>query len=230
MAKKTCLMFISFLISGLGMVFAQGPAFESLTYLELKADVYKPSRMSGKAPTIFLAHNGFGKKEDWGSFPKELADQGYVAVSIGWEDFSTVADIKKAIMLALTKYDSIIDTKKIAFVAGCHGAVKLLTLHDDKVLKSKITVQTAAALSISEEDQNMLAAVRKSSIPLLLVYSKADQYGYADINNKVAESLREPKKIVAMDAKPHGNELVVDAGTKPAVSKEIVEWLKSNLK
>ena len=212
------------------LTFSIDKGVESIAYPELNADVFKPADMKGKLPTVFFAHNGYGKKEDWGNFPKEVAAEGYITVSIGWEDMSAVTDIYKSIDGILKKYESSIDMTRVAFIGGCHGAVKLLTLLDDKDLMAKINVKTAVAISVSEDDPNMIKATKNTDIPILAIYAKRDVYGYSPINKKFAEELlREPKKVIALDVIPHGNEMLVKDDTKPAVSKEIKEWLKKYL-
>ncbi len=233
MHKRIIALLFALFLSGAAAGFAQEGGADVITYpgLKVKIDVFRPAVSKGKLPAVFLAHNGYAKKEDWGSFPEELADEGYLVASIGWVDMAGTADVEKAVRLVLEKYGASVDLNRVAFIGGCHGAVKLLTLTAGKLLPPTLTVKAAVALSVSEEDAAMLAALGKNKIPVLAVYSRKDRYGYTAINEKFAEDLlREPKKVLAFDAPPHGNEMLTDAATKAAVAKEIVDWLKKYVK
>ncbi|MBN2353071.1 MAG: hypothetical protein JXD23_10920 [Spirochaetales bacterium] len=234
MHQRLIVFFFVLFLAGAAAAFAQeGAGTDVIVHPELKVkiDVFRPDGSKGKLPTVFVAHNGFAKKEDWGTFPRELADKGYLVANIGWVDMAGTADVDKAIRLVLEKYGASIDAGKVAFIGGCHGAVKLLTLTAGKALPAKLKVKSAVALSVSEEDSAMLEALGKNKIPVLAVYSTKDKYGYAAINTKFAEELlREPKKVLALDARPHGNEMLTDAATKAAVSREIIDWLKKYVK
>ncbi len=233
MNKRIVILFLVFFVIGLPTVFAQEKVkvdtFESPD-VKMKADVFMPAQSKGKLPVVFLAHNGFGKKEDWGTFPRELAGLGYLTVSIGWVDMDGTADVTKAIYLVLEKYRDVIDTDNAAFVGGCHGAAKFLTVLGNKTLMKKLNVKAAVGISVSETDQNMLKAAEKCLAPILVIYSNNDTYGYTGINKEFAGLVREPKKVMGLDNAPHGNEMLMYGSTKAAVSKEIVEWLKAYVK
>ena len=229
MHKRIMILFLVLMVTGLSVVFAEDKVkVESFEYpdVRMKADVFAPAQLKGKLPVAFLAHNGGGKKEDWGAFPRDLAGMGWLVVSIGWVNMGGTADVTKAIDKVLDTYGAVIDTKRVALVGGCHGAAKFLNVLGDEAMMKKMTVKTVVAMSVSEADSSMLKAAARVPVPMLVMYSTRDPYGYTNINKKFAELIREPKKVLALEKAPHGNEMLMNKDTKANVTREIVGWLK----
>jgi hypothetical protein len=67
--------------------------------------------------------------------------------------------------------------------------------------------------------------------PILAAYSTKDRLGsyYIDKTKAVATGLSQPCKLIVVDGKPHGHELVTDPECGPKVREEIKGWLAENL-
>ncbi len=196
-------------------------------YLTLEQDVLLPPDMvkGQKYPVVFMAHNGYADKSAWGDFPEDIAEAGFITVNITWNAWDT-SNVESAINYTLNKYADIIDTNKVVFLGGCHGGKDLLEIlgKEDK----PYTVQTAVLLSVSEIDD----AVKKNSqkkghVPMLVYYSKNDQYGLTDISKQFAEEIvTKPCKIKPQEDPAHGNEMVTISNNKDVVRTEIIGWIK----
>lgn len=224
-----CLVFAG--ISAFGLTGrAEELEVETRAYLHLEQDVYYlPSQT--KMPLVVLAHNGGGSKGGWGDFPQELARAGFFVINVNWS-LDGPDDLAQAIASALNKYAGKIDRTRVAFVGGCHGAVKLVKLFARESAKGsvKYQVKTIVALSISGKDEEMVKAFQKPHPPVLAIYTTRDRYGYSRINKEVAEEIiTEPKKVVAFEATPHGHSIVVDEATKAEARRIIITWLKEHL-
>jgi hypothetical protein len=187
-------------------------------------DVYCPAAGSA-LPVVFFAHNGGAKKEDWSDYPRSLAEQGYLAASIGWTSNAGIGDLLESMEEVMKKYADRIDPARVAFVGGCHGGVKMVMLM--KSPSAAIRPKTAVFLSISE-----MAVLPEGHVPVLGIYSTDDRLGsyYKSFTKKYVETLLvEPKKVFAYEGSPHGNELVADRASKEAVRGEIDAWLKDKL-
>jgi dienelactone hydrolase len=174
----------------------------------------------GRLPVVILAHNGGQTKDDWGDFPESLAASGYAVINIGWTDFKGSDDLKKGIETALSRCESRINPKRAAFIGGCHGGIKMLSALESRL---PVTVKALVFLSMSE-----LYSAPSGHAPILGIYSLRDHLGegYVNTQKKVYSSvLSDPKTVIALDATPHGNELVVDASTRERVRSEILTWL-----
>lgn len=186
-------------------------------------DVFIPAA-KGRVPVVFLAHNGGMTKEDWGDFPQELAAKGYAVVNMGWTDFKGGADFRAYIKTVMDRYSKRIDFKRVAFVGGCHGGIKMLGIMGPNLpFKPKALV----FLSMSE-----MSSAPSGHAPILGVYSTNDHLGqgYVATQKKVYESiLSDPKKVIVMDTTQHGNEFVTDPETKERIRGEIETWLKDLL-
>lgn len=186
-------------------------------------DVLIPAA-NGKLPVVFLAHNGGATKEDWGNFPRELADSGYAVVNIGWTEFSGGDDFRKEIQSAMDRYSNRIDFKRVAFVGGCHGGIKMLYIMDSKL---PLTPKALVFLSLSE-----VYSAPDGHAPILGVYSTKDHLGpgYVATQKDIYENtISAPKKVIVMDTTQHGNEFVTDPETKTKIRSEIESWLKDLL-
>lgn len=214
--------------AGLALVLAFGTLFSAGAEPKKIAatpnlDVYIPEGATGKLPVVFLAHNGGAKKEDWQDYAGSLAESGYIVASIGWSDFNNNKDFKDAIAKVLTDYAEQADTERVAFVGGCHGAVKFTQIMS-KEPYSKF--KALVFLSISED-----VFVPKKHAPILAVYSTKDHLGdyYIAKTKEVATRFSKPSKVVVVDGKPHGHEFVTDAESSPTIREEIKNWLAANL-
>jgi hypothetical protein len=186
--------------------------------------VCQPAAAGGKLPVVFFAHNGGAAKEDWGDFPAELAASGFVTVNIGWTNGGISTDIGEAVTRAVDKYADRIDTTRAFFIGGCHGGIKIMGSVKTKL---PVTLRGLAFLSMSER-----IAFPETHVPMLGIYSLRDHLGknYISIQKAVYEKMmNEPKKVIALDAAPHGNELVTDAATKDQVRGELRSWLAALL-
>lgn len=224
-----CLVFAG--ISGIGLTSqAEEPAVETRAYLHLEQDVYYlPSQL--KMPLVVLAHNGGGSKGGWGDFPQELAREGFFVLSVNWL-LDGPEDLEQAITTTLGRYAGKIDRTRVAFVGGCHGAVKLVKLFARESAKGsvKYQVKTIVALSISEKDDELIKAFQVPHPPVLAVYTTRDRYGYSRINKEVAEEIiTEPKKVIALEATSHGQSMVFENATKAETREIIITWLKEHL-
>ena len=190
-------------------------------------DVRYPTGIKGKLPLVIFAHNGGSKKEAWEDYPAELAARGYMTASIGWATSSGHADYNEVFDTLLTKYSEKLDTNRIAFVGGCHGAVKMIDLLNDP--SQKMTFKALVFLSVSES----LKLEAKQHAPILGIYSTDDHLGdyYKSFTKTyVEETITASKKVIAFKGTPHGNELVADAKSKELIRKEINEWLTTNVR
>ncbi len=193
---------------------------------ETAVDVYALKTSKGKSPLVILSHNGGAKKEDWGDFPAELASKGYVVANIGWNDFAGHDDYKAAIDAVMKKYSDKTDSSRVAFVGGCHGAIKMIDMMNDPA--DAIKFRSIVFLSVSEGNE-----IAGAHAPVLGVYSTDDHLGsyYIGFTKHYVEDLiTAPKKAVAFKGTPHGNELVTDAKSKDQIRKEIYGWLTDNFK
>jgi dienelactone hydrolase len=195
---------------------------------EIKSDavnVYIPESGVGKLPAVLFSHNGGAKKEDWGDFPPKLAAEGFFTASIGWSAFAGFGDLKQTIEYLMKTYEDKIDTTRVAFVGGCHGGVKMAGLMNETALPFQL--KTAVFLSVSEN-----ISLPEKHVPILGFYSTNDRLGdyYKSFTKKLVEEIiTEPKKAVAWNGTPHGNELVTDQGSQASVQKEIIAWIKKYL-
>ena len=197
-------------------------------YYSLEQDVYLPENMTQgkKYPVVFFAHNGFADKLAWGDFPEQVSKAGFIAVNITWKDWDT-SNIERAIAHTLEKYSDKIDTKKVSFVGGCHGAKDFLQIMSKDDLTYTIT--TAVLLAPSEDDQAIIDTQKVAHPPILEYYSKNDELGaeYQKVINRVAnEIITQPKTVIALDETAHGNDIVTKAAKKDEVRANIIEWLK----
>ena len=214
--------------AGLALVLAFGTMFSAGAEAKKIAatpnvDVYIPEGATGKLPVVFLAHNGGAKKEDWQDYASSLAESGYIVASIGWSDFSVNKDLKDAIAKVLTDYAEQADTDRVAFIGGCHGAVKFTQIMS-KEPYSKF--KAYVFLSISED-----VFVPKNHAPILAVYSTKDHLGdyYIAKTKQIATHFSKPSKVVVVNGKPHGHEFVTDPECGPTIREEIKNWLAENL-
>lgn len=186
-------------------------------------DVYVPEGATGKLPLVFLAHNGGAKKEDWQDYASALSQEGYIVASIGWTDFSNNKDLKDAIGKVLTDYADQADVNRVAFIGGCHGAVKFT-----QILSKEPYSQFKALvfLSISED-----VSIPKKHAPILAGYSTKDHLGdyYIAKTKEIATRFSKPSKVIVVQGKPHGHEFVTDAESGPSIRAEIKTWLAENL-
>lgn len=188
-------------------------------------DLYYPSTCSAKFPVVFFVHNGGAKKEDWGDYPQELAAKGFVTASIGWSNFTGSDDIAGAINNVLNNYADKIDPSRAAFVGGCHGGVKLTWVINEQ--KVPFQPKTIVFLSVSEP-----ITLPENHPPILGFYAVKDRLGdyYRNFTKKLVEdTITQPKKAVAIDGSPHGNEMVADEAFKQSVRNEITGWLTKYL-
>lgn len=193
---------------------------------ETAVDVYALKSSKGKCPLVILSHNGGAKKEDWGDFPAELASKGYVVANIGWNDFSGHDDYKAAMDAVMKKYSDRADRSRVAFVGGCHGAIKMIDMMNEPA--DAISFRSIVFLSVSEGNE-----IAGAHPPVLGVYSTDDHLGsyYIGFTKHYVEDLiTTPKKAIAFKGTPHGNELVTDAKSKDLIRKEIYSWLADNFK
>lgn len=195
-----------------------GPRTEQLDTMKITVPGGKE-----RLPVVFLAHNGYGKVEDWGNFTDELAKKDYIVVNIGWTDFHG-DDISKDIAKVMEKYGDRIDTNRAAFIGGCHGGIKMVTAMQSPL---PVTLKAIVFLSMSEIDPPPL-----DHAPILGVYCTNDHLGakYVRVQKEVYETvIQDPKKIIVLDSTPHGTEIVVDNQTKDRVRPEILSWLEAYL-
>ena len=167
--------------------------------------MYYPTE-DGELPVVVFAHNGGGKKEDWGEYPQRLAEEGFLTVSLGWMDFAGSADLASAIDAILEKYPDRVDSGSVAFVGGCHGGVKMVSLMNAGT--SSYRLKAAVFLSISE-----VVRLPEDHVPVLCIYSTEDHLGeyYIGVQKRLAEEIiDEPKKVVVFAGTQRGNELVAD--------------------
>lgn len=186
-------------------------------------DVLIPAA-KGKLPVVFLSHNGGMTKEDWGDFPQELAASGYAVVNMGWTSSSGGADIRKNIETVKARYGKRLDFKRVAFVGGCHGCVKLLNVMDSKL---PFTPKALVFLSLSEP-----FSAPAGHAPILGAYATKDHLGngYVATQTRIYETtLTDPKKVIVTDTTQHGMEFVTDPETKAQFRGEIEAWLKELL-
>jgi dienelactone hydrolase len=187
-------------------------------------DVYAPAG-ANKTPLVFLAHNGGAKKEDWKDYASDLAATGYTVASIGWTDFGKSDDFASAFKTVIAAYGDRVDLGKIAFIGGCHGAVKLtwMMAQDENVRKIKAFVFLSPS-----EDIKLPAA----HAPVLGFYATKDHLGdyYVKKTKEVVTGqISKPAKAVEVASSAHGHELVNDDEGKTLVRKEIADWLKAYL-
>jgi hypothetical protein len=220
---RACVGIVFFLFSFSAAAFGDDKPVTGIT--SATVDVYFPAASAGKLPAVFFAHNGGATKADWGDFPQKLAAEGYVTATIGWSSFGGYDDLKQTITQVMKTYGDKIDATRVAVIGGCHGGVKLTSLMNDAALPYRI--KTAIFLSVSEG-----ISLPEKHVPILGFYSTLDRLGeyYKAFTKKlVEEMITEPKKAVAVDGTPHGNELVTDQGSQESVRKEIISWLKKFL-
>lgn len=223
MKKPVCIIvaaIIAIAIGGvLAVLFLGNPKHESVRETVDTMDILVPAG-KGKMPVVFLAHNGGQTKEFWGDFPEYLESQGYAVVNMGWTDMRGGMDFKKNIAKVMERYGKVMDFKRVSFVGGCHGAVKLLAAIDAQL---PIAPYSMVLLSMSEQ-----YGPPSKHVPILGVYTLQDHLGpgYVATQKKVYEStVTEPKKVLVLDATPHGDELVTDPSTKDQVRSEIIAWI-----
>lgn len=201
-------------------------SFEVKKYaLASNIDVYAPAGTAEKTPLVFLAHNGGSNKEDWKDYASDLAATGYTVASIGWTNFSRTDDYTKAFKSVIAAYGDKVDQNKIAFIGGCHGAIKITWMMGQDSFVQKI--RTFVFLSPSEN-----ITVPSEHAPILGFYSTKDHLGanYAEKSKEVVtEQITKPSKAVEVASTAHGHELVNDDEGKTLVRKEIADWLKANL-
>lgn len=186
-------------------------------------DVIIPAA-KGKLPVVFMAHNGGMTKEDWGDFPQELAAEGYAVVNMGWTVMGGGNDIRKNIQTVKERYGKRIDFKRVAFVGGCHGCVKLMNVMDSKL---PFTPKALVFLSLSETYSPPLGHA-----PVLGAYATKDHLGNGYVATQVQvyeKAITEPKKVIVTDTTQHGMEFVTDPETKEQFRGEIKAWLKGLL-
>lgn len=177
-----------------------------------------------RPPVILLVHNGFEKKEAWEDFPDELAEKGYAVVNIGWTEFDGGEDLRQSIDDVMVQYGKRLNFRRAAFIGGCHGGVKILA-----AMEKTLPFMPKALVFLSMSEKYPVPA---RHAPILGMYTIRDHLGdeYVETQKEVYESvLTEPKMVIALDATPHGNELVTDSTTKPHVRDGIAIWLKKNL-
>lgn len=178
----------------------------------------------GRFPVVFLAHNGGSKMEDWGDFPEELSQKGYAVVNMGWTEFKGADDFKKNYATVAERWGKRVNLKRVAFVGGCHGGIKMLAS-----LETKVPFQTKALVFLGMSE---LYSAPSGHAPILGIYSLKDHLGegYVATQKKVYGTvLSKPITVIALDSTPHGNELVTGATTRDRVRSEIFTWLKKYL-
>ncbi len=224
--KKFILVPIALVVLG-ALVFIvigfMSPAYERVDVTVDGMRVIIPAG-KGKLPVVFFAHNGNQTKEDWGDYPEELTGKGYAVVNMGWTDFKGAADFRKNFDTVSERWGNRLDLKRTAFVGGCHGGIKMLGALEAKL---PLTVKALVFLSMSEQ-----YSPPAKHAPILGIYSLKDHLGegYVNTQKKVYESvLNDPKTVIALDATPHGDELVTDQSTRDRVRAEIDSWLKKYL-
>ncbi len=199
-------------------------------YLTLEQDVLYPANMveGQKYPVVFMAHNGYADKSAWGDFPEDIADAGFFTVNITWNAWDA-SNVESAINYTLEKYADVIDKDRVVFLGGCHGGKDFL---DILVKENKpYTVKTAVLLSVSEIDDAVKNSQKEGHVPMLVYYSKNDQYGLTDISKQFAEEIvTKPCKIKPQEDPAHGNEMVTNSSNKDVVRKGIIGWMKQYTK
>lgn len=211
------------LLCGMSVASIYASPKEAITETFGMVDVFIPAA-KGKLPVVFLAHNGGATKEAWGDFPQELANAGYAVVNMGWTNSSGGNDFRKNIETVKKQYGKRIDFKRAAFIGGCHGCVKLLSIMDSKL---SFTPKALVFLSLSETN-----SAPNGHAPILGAYATKDHLGngYVATQIKVYETiLSDPKKVIVMDTTQHGNEFITDPETKVQIRGEIQAWLKELL-
>ncbi len=201
---------------------------KSDSYMVLKQDVYKPKKIDKgvKLPVVFMVHNGNADKSAWGDFPEVIAKNGFLTVNITWKSWDTT-DIKAAIDYTLNKYAKIIDKEKVIFIGACHGGKEMLEILNEGT--TDYTVKTAVLLSVSEIDETVTNSLKKGHVPMLVYYSKNDEYGkeIGDTSKKFAQKVvTKPCKVVAQKDPAHGNNMVTTSKNKAKVRKDIINWIK----
>ena len=205
---------------------------QNKVYLQLEESVYYPKDRGKniKLPVVFMVHNGGADKSAWGDFPQQVADAGFLTVNITWKAWDTT-EVEAAIQYSLNKYADLIDTNKVSFIGGCHGGKDVLQIISHLGLNYKLT--SAVVLSVSEPDQSVIDSEKVSHPPILAYYSKQDELGdyYQKASKQLAEEIiTEPKQVIALDEKAHGNDIVTKASNKDVVRKNIIAWIKNHNK
>lgn len=178
----------------------------------------------GKVPVVFLAHNGGATKEDWGDLPEELNSKGYAVVNMGWTEFKGADEFRKNYATIADRWGKRVNLKRVAFVGGCHGGIKMLAS-----LEAKVPFRTKALVFLGMSE---LYSAPSGHAPILGIYSLKDHLGegYVATQKKVYGTvLSKPITVIALDSTPHGNEMVTDATTRDRVRSEIFAWLKTYL-
>lgn len=198
-------------------------------YLPLEQSVYYPTNVekNTKLPVVFLVHNGSEDKNSWGDFPQQIANAGFFTVNLTWKAWDTT-EVEAAIQYNLTKYADLIDKNKVSFIGGCHGGKDVLQIMSHSGLNYKVT--SAAVLSIAEPDQPLIDSQKVSHPPILAYYSTKDELGdyYQKATKKAAEEvITQPKKVIVLDEKPHGDNIITKASNKEKVRNDIIAWIKN---
>ncbi|HEX3030009.1 MAG TPA: hypothetical protein VHT34_12060 [Clostridia bacterium] len=187
----------------------------------LEENIYYPNSSNSKLPVVFLAHNGGQDGTAWGDFPQQIASAGFFTVNITYSDSS---DVESAIDYTIKKYSNKIDTKNISFVGGCHGAKILVGIFGQG--SKKYSVKSFVLLSLSEDDPETLGGKHP---PALAYYSLNDELGdeYSYMSKDIAtNSLSSPKKVISINERYHGDNMIVKASNKEKIRKDIIDWLK----
>lgn len=212
----------------------------TVSYLTLEQDVYYPKKYcvkerdygfgnkinDSKLPVVFMIHNGLADKSAWGDYPEQIAEAGFFVVNVTWQSWDT-SEVEKAIEYTIKEYSDIIDSNRIAFLGGCHGGKNALEIMNK--VNEKYKVETAVLLSVSEIDEAVIESQEPNHVPMLAYYSLNDELGenWADMSKKVAEEIMtDPKKVVGLNEKAHGNDIVTKASCKNEIRKQIIDWLK----
>jgi alpha-beta hydrolase superfamily lysophospholipase len=195
--------------------------------LDLFGTYYFPADHSPPRPGVILIHMLHGDQSQWESFPEQLADAGFVVLSIdlrghgesggevNWD--MAISDLQQVWNQFTARGD--IDQERTAFVGASIGANLALVASSNET-----AVRTAVLLSpgLSYAGVNTEPAIHSySERPLLIIASQEDSYA-ANSSKALDENTIGNSQLIMYQGAGHGT-LMLRA--EPDLNQIIIDWL-----
>lgn len=198
--------------------------------LDLVGTYYFPADRSPPWPGVILVHMLHGDQSQWESFPEQLADAGFVVLSIDlrghgesggevdWE--MAINDLQRVWNQFTARED--IDQERTAFVGASIGANLALVASSNET-----AVRTAVLLSpgLSYAGVQTEPAIHSyGERPVLIIASQEDSYAANSSTTLDENAIGNSQLIMYQDA-GHGT-LMLRA--EPDLNQVIIDWLSQN--
>lgn len=198
--------------------------------LDLFGTYYFPADHSPPRPGVILIHMLHGDQSQWESFPEQLADAGFVVLSIdlrghgesggevNWD--MAISDLQQVWNQFTARED--IDQERTAFVGASIGAnLALVASSNETSVRTAVLLSPGLSYAGVKTEPAILSYGER---PLLIIASQEDSYA-ANSSKALDENAIGNSKLIMYQGAGHGT-LMLRA--EPDLNQIIIDWLNHN--